>query len=58
MASSKYFKSTRGKPAPVDTSGASPTRAEQNASLETLFAEVSKISTTLHKVASDVSTIK
>lgn len=58
MASSKYFKSTRGKPAPIDSSGASPIRVEQNASLETLFAEVGKISATLHKVASDVSTIK
>ena len=58
MASSKYFKSTRGKPALIDSSGASPTRVEQNASLETLFAEMGKISATLHKVTSDVSTIK
>lgn len=56
-SSSKYFKSTRGKPA-VDPGGASPKSSEKNASLEDLLAEVSKMSSTLNTVATDVSTIK
>lgn len=56
-SSSKYFKSTRGKPS-LDAGGASPKSSEKNASLENLLAEVSKMSSTLNTVATDVSTIK
>lgn len=57
--SSKYFKNTRVKNAPMESIDASPKQQPaQHASLESLFAEVIKMSTTLHTVASDVSAIK
>lgn len=59
-STSKYFKPTRGKgAAATETDGASPTRdSTQKANLESILAEVSKVSSTLQKVATDVSTIK
>lgn len=61
-STSKYFKPvTRGKgpAAATEPDGASPTRdTTQKANLESILAEVGKVSSTLQKVATDVSMIK
>lgn len=57
---SKYFKPSRGRgAAATEPDDASPKNdSTQNSNLESILAEVSKMSATLQTVASDVSTIK